>query len=80
MIGFYGLPLDYLDRFNERVSAVTAEQIRDAFTRRVHPDRLATVIVGPREKRVAVGADSPTPLPMSASDHQEAGRQDVHSR
>jgi zinc protease len=50
-IGFYGLPLDYLDRFNDRVSAVTAEQIRDAFSRRVHPNRLATVIVGPGADR-----------------------------
>jgi zinc protease len=57
MIGFYGLPLDYLDRFNDRVSAVSAEDIRDAFTRRVDPDRLATVIVGPREGRVAGVAD-----------------------
>jgi zinc protease len=53
VIGFYGLPLDYLDRFNERVSSVTAEQIRDAFRRRVHPDRFATVIVGPQQDRVA---------------------------
>jgi zinc protease len=47
MIGFYGLPLDYLDRFTGRVEAVTAEQIRDAFARRVHPGRLAVVEVGP---------------------------------
>ena len=53
VIGFYGLPQDYLDRFNERVSAVTTEQIRDAFRRRVHPDRLATVIVGPTQDHVA---------------------------
>jgi zinc protease len=53
VIGFYGLPLDYLDRFNDRVSAVTAEQIRDAFSRRVDPERFATVIVGPREKTTA---------------------------
>jgi len=46
MIGFYGLPLDYLDRFNARVEAVTVTQIKDAFARRVHPDRMATVIVG----------------------------------
>jgi zinc protease len=46
MIGFYGLPLDYLDRFNERVEAVTAEQIRDAFQRRVDPGRMVTVVVG----------------------------------
>ena len=46
MIGFYGLPLDYLDRFNERVEAVTAEQIRDAFQRRVDPGRMVTVVAG----------------------------------
>ena len=46
MIGFYDLPLDYLDTFNERVSTVTREQIRDAFQRRVHPQRLAVVTVG----------------------------------
>jgi len=57
MIGFYGLPLDYLDRFNEHVSAVTTEQIRDAFKRRVDPDRFATVIVGPLAEHVAAAGD-----------------------
>ncbi len=47
MIGFYDLPLDYLERFNERVEAVTREQVMDAFRRRIHPDRMVTVIVGP---------------------------------
>ena len=47
IIGFYGLPLDYLDRFNERVRAVTVETIRDAFQRRIDPSRFTTVIVGP---------------------------------
>lgn len=46
VIGFYGLPLDYLDRFIERIESVDAAQIRDAFARRVHPDRLAIVSVG----------------------------------
>jgi zinc protease len=46
VIGFYDLPLDYLDRFNERVEAVTREQIRDAFKRRVDPQRLITIQVG----------------------------------
>jgi len=46
VIGFYRLPLDYLDTFNARVQAVTVEQIRDAFSRRVHPDGLAVVTVG----------------------------------
>lgn len=46
VIGFYDLPLDYLDRFTDRIRSVTAEQIRDAFQRRVHPSRLALVTVG----------------------------------
>ncbi len=46
VIGFYGLPLDYLETFNDKVMAVTRGQIRDAFRRHVHPDVMATVIVG----------------------------------
>lgn len=48
MIGFYKLPLDYLDRFNSRVEKVTVKQIRAAFKRRVHPDKMVTIIVGPK--------------------------------
>jgi zinc protease len=53
MIGFYGLPLDYLDRFTGQVDAVTAEQIRDAFARRIHPERLAVINVGPVPEALA---------------------------
>ncbi len=47
MIGFYDLPLDYLDVFNSKIDAVTAEQVRDAFQRRLDPERFVTVVVGP---------------------------------
>ncbi|MEZ5542235.1 MAG: pitrilysin family protein [Pseudomonadota bacterium] len=46
VIGFYDLPLDYLDTFNAKIEAVTRAQIMDAFRRRVQPDTMATVIVG----------------------------------
>jgi zinc protease len=46
MIGFYKLPLDYLETFNARVQAVTLEQVRDAFARRVNPENLLKVVVG----------------------------------
>ena len=46
MIGFYDLPLDYLDKFTDKVNSVTREQVIDAFKRRVHPDKMLTVIVG----------------------------------
>ena len=47
IIAFYGLPPDYLDTFIEKVNAVTLEQIRDAFRRRLQPERFVTVMVGP---------------------------------
>lgn len=50
VIGFYRLPLDYLEQFPERVAEVTVAQIRDAFRRRVDPDRLVTVVVGASER------------------------------
>jgi zinc protease len=47
VIGFYDLPLDYLDTFNAKVEAVTAEQVQDALKRHLQEQRLVTVIVGP---------------------------------
>lgn len=46
MIGFYQLPLNYLDTFNARVQAVTIDDIKKAFQKRVHPDKMVTVMVG----------------------------------
>lgn len=45
-IGFYGLPLTYLDDFIPSVEAVTAEQVRAAFKRHVHPQNTVIVVVG----------------------------------
>jgi len=44
-IGFYGLPLDYLDQFPKKIAAVTREDVRAAFRRHVRPEHLVTVIV-----------------------------------
>ncbi len=46
MIGFYQLPLDYLDTFQQRVEAVTVASIKDAFSRRVQPKNINTITVG----------------------------------
>lgn len=46
MIGFYQMPLDYLDTFQQNVQNVTKEQIADAFKRRVDLNLLQTVTVG----------------------------------
>lgn len=47
VIGFYELPLDYLDKYNAHIEAVTLEQIKSAYKRRVHPEKMVTIIVGP---------------------------------
>jgi len=46
MIGFYGLPIDYLDNFIDNVKAVDVKKINDALKRRIHPDKMVTVVVG----------------------------------
>ncbi|MCL2345494.1 MAG: insulinase family protein [Desulfobulbus sp.] len=45
VIGFYGLPFDYLDRYQERVKAVTAAEVKAAFARHVQPQALRIVTV-----------------------------------
>ncbi|MBL8479882.1 MAG: insulinase family protein [Sterolibacteriaceae bacterium] len=44
-IGFYGLPLSYLDDFPAKVNAVTVEQVKAAFSRHVKAENLVTVVV-----------------------------------
>lgn len=53
LIGFYRLPLSYLEDFAGNVERVTAADIKDAFARRVDPERLVTVVVGPDAEQPA---------------------------
>ncbi|MHB1187273.1 M16 family metallopeptidase [Thiobacillus sp.] len=46
VIGFYKLPLDYLDTWVDQVNAVDVAAVKQAFSRRIDPDRLVTVVVG----------------------------------
>jgi zinc protease len=46
LIGFYHLPMTYLDEFNENLNKVTKAQIKDAFSRRINPEKMVTVVVG----------------------------------
>lgn len=56
VIGFYELPLDYLDSYTQKVEAVTLAHIKDAFGRRIKPAQMVTVIVGGKTESTA-----PTP-------------------
>ena len=46
MIGFYDLPLSYLDTFKVSVNAVTINDIKEAYSRRIHADKMIMVMVG----------------------------------
>ena len=46
VIGFYQLPMTYLDDFNKSVAKVTTKQIKEAFQRRVKPQDFVSVTVG----------------------------------
>ncbi len=65
VIGFYKLPLDYLDTFTGKINALTREQIADAFTRRVQPDKMVTVIVGGDEAPPATASPNPPQPPAT---------------
>ena len=45
VIGFYGLPLDYLDHYASKVQKVTTSDVKAAFARHVKPQHMITVIV-----------------------------------
>ncbi len=45
-IGFYQLPLNYLDTWTDKVAKVTLADIRGAFRRKLVMDKMVTVIVG----------------------------------
>ncbi len=46
MIGFYRLPVTWLDDFPEKINALTLEQANQTFQRYVNPGKMVTVIVG----------------------------------
>jgi zinc protease len=50
VIGFYNLPLTYLDDFTKNVERVTTAQIKAAFQKHIDPKRLVTVVVGAVDK------------------------------
>ncbi len=49
VIGFYHLPLSYLDDYIAAVENVTVTQIEQAFQRRINPKEMVTVMVGVAE-------------------------------
>ena len=47
VMGYYRLPLDYLDQYVKKIEAITIEDIRRVFRKRIRPEHMIRVIVGP---------------------------------
>ncbi|MGZ3160007.1 MAG: M16 family metallopeptidase, partial [Burkholderiaceae bacterium] len=46
VIGYYNLPLDYLDTWTSNVAKVSVHDIRAAFDRKIAWDKMSTIVVG----------------------------------
>jgi zinc protease len=46
VIGYYDLPLTYLNDFRQQIAKVTLADIKSAFKRRLNPKSFVTVVVG----------------------------------
>lgn len=46
LIGFYGLPLDYLEQFPQKIAGLTKEQVLKAWQKHIQPQSLYTQMVG----------------------------------
>lgn len=56
LIGFYDLPINYLDTFNSKINAVTVDQAKDAFQRHLSVERSVTIMVGGSKQEGPDGA------------------------
>ena len=52
-IAWNDLPLDYLDTWQKRMTAVTAADIKAAFGRKLQPEKMVTVVLGAKSARPA---------------------------
>ncbi len=48
-IAFYHRPLDFLDNYRAKVRAVTRQQVKAAFEKIIHPNKMVIVFVGPNQ-------------------------------
>lgn len=51
LIGFYELPLGYLDNFTSKISDVSRRDIKMAFQHHLRPENMVTIIVGGEEEK-----------------------------
>ncbi|MBS0287129.1 MAG: insulinase family protein [Proteobacteria bacterium] len=67
-LGFYDLPLDYFNQFKDKVSKLTSEEIKEAFQKRITPEKIVIISVGgvpdPSKVNETLQKDLPKPHPV----------------
>ncbi|TLX53406.1 insulinase family protein [Stutzerimonas nosocomialis] len=70
-IGFYDLPLTYLEDFMQQVQEVTVEQVREAMNKHLEADGFVIVTAGPsvEQKELPPPSDQPIEQPSGVPEH-----------
>jgi len=70
-IGFYDLPLSYLEDFMQQVQALSVEQVKAAMAKHLDPDAMVIVTVGPTvaQKELPPPTDKPTEPVLGVPEH-----------
>ncbi|MGB4072600.1 M16 family metallopeptidase [Pseudomonas sp.] len=70
-MGFYDLPLSYLEDFMRDVQALNVEQVKAAMAKHLNPEALVIVTAGPSvaQKELPPPSNTPTEQPSAAPEH-----------
>ncbi len=70
-IGFYNLPLTWLEDFMQQSQALTVDQVKTAMNKHLAADKLVIVTVGPKvpQKPLPAPTDKPAEQPLGVPEH-----------
>ncbi|KQB52628.1 peptidase M16 [Pseudomonas endophytica] len=70
-IGFYDLPLDYLEKLREQSQNLTTEQVKAAMSKHLSADKMVVVTAGPTvpQQPLPPPTDKPSEQPLGVPEH-----------
>jgi zinc protease len=70
-MGFYNLPLDYLEAFMRETQALSVEQVKTAMAKHLNPDAMLIVTAGPTvaQKELPAPTEHPAEQPLGVPEH-----------
>ncbi|MEG0886648.1 MAG: hypothetical protein RSH52_36070, partial [Janthinobacterium sp.] len=70
-MGFYNLPLSYLEDFMQQSQSLTVEQVTAAMNKHLSMDKMVIVTVGPTvpQQPLPAPTDKPSEQPLGVPEH-----------